>query len=681
MGACLRAAVLLLLIHSAGAFQAALLGSNFLSRLHKSTTRGVVPASQRLHPLVSGNPGLRRQSFAALRIHASSSQQEAIRAEDDNEKVTGVHITETEHKVQEGAESTWKDSSPQRTLDVNQHSYLNQFPNTWEPAERIAASAPLKASGGTISFSGLEFEVASGTTTYDAGIVGTGPAALALAAAMAAEGMQVALLGPVRGAWPNNYGVWLDEWEVLGLPESCVEHTYETTRITIGSANSIEIPRPYGKVSGPKTRQVLLERCQEGGVHVLEGIVTQVEHGGGVGPTKLHVPGEDGAPDLAIKCKVPVVAAGHYSPLVKYQSPGVEYMRMEGEYMTRNWDTLLQTPPDERIRIPHEHVPSGPLSQMSWRNSVQFNSVRPMQHAWGWNWGWNPALRGFRVPDAIPFFGGSEAVGGGAPGYQIAYGTTVETKTPHGFPLNEMLLMDFSTDHLIGDTELEGGVDGHVPTFLYAFPYDEHNVFLQETLLVARNHRASVKSLEMEELVRRVDKRVEHLGLEVVREYDKEYSVIPMGGPLPVLGQPTLAYGAAAVMVHPASGYMINRVILQAPEVAEAIAKTLRATGSPQEASTAGWEALWPKHRLIERDLYCFGMEVLLDLDVQLLRDFFAAFFADPKEQMWRQFLAWNMTKPNQKPWKMSIFMILQFLRGSWRLKSRLVKEAMFKDG
>ena len=39
--------------------------------------------------------------------------------------------------------------------------------------------------------------------------------------------------------------------------------------------------------------------------------------------------------------------------------------------------------------------------------------------------------------------------------------------------------------------------------------------------------------------------------------------MIPMGGPLPVLGQPTVAFGAAAIMVHPASGYMINRVFLQ----------------------------------------------------------------------------------------------------------------------
>ena len=47
------------------------------------------------------------------------------------------------------------------------------------------------------------------------------------------------------------------------------------------------------------------------------------------------------------------------------------------------------------------------------------------------------------------------------------------------FPLDEMLLMDFSTDHLKGDTELIGGELGHIPTFLYAFPFDKKTVFLQ----------------------------------------------------------------------------------------------------------------------------------------------------------------------------------------------------------
>jgi lycopene cyclase-like protein len=122
---------------------------------------------------------------------------------------------------------------------------------------------------------------------------------------------------------------------------------------------------------------------------------------------------------------------------------------------------------------------------------------------------------------------------------------------------------------------------------------DRKTVFLQETHLVARNHRARCKSLEMEEMVRRLDRRISTLGLKVKRRFDEECSVIPMGGPLPVLGQPTVAYGAAAIMAHPASGYMINRVILQAPEVAAAMATSLRENGSPAEAAEAAWEAIW----------------------------------------------------------------------------------------
>ena len=51
------------------------------------------------------------------------------------------------------------------------------------------------------------------------------------------------------------------------------------------------------------------------------------------------------------------------------------------------------------------------------------------------------------------------------------------------------------------------------------------------------------------------------------------------------------------------------------------------------------------------------------------------------QEDMWRKFLAWDMTRPGEKPYKMAIFMILQFFRGSLPLKARLVREAMFKDG
>ena len=40
---------------------------------------------------------------------------------------------------------------------------------------------------------------------------------------------------------------------------------------------------------------------------------------------------------------------------------------------------------------------------------------------------------------------------GGQPGYQIAYGVEVETEEPHGYPINQMILMDWSNEHLKGD--------------------------------------------------------------------------------------------------------------------------------------------------------------------------------------------------------------------------------------
>ncbi len=62
------------------------------------------------------------------------------------------------------------------------------------------------------SFSGIEFRVASPLKVYDAGVIGTGPAALALASELAVQGLSVVLIGPINAGFPNNYGVWMDEW-------------------------------------------------------------------------------------------------------------------------------------------------------------------------------------------------------------------------------------------------------------------------------------------------------------------------------------------------------------------------------------------------------------------------------------------------------------------------------------
>ena len=61
----------------------------------------------------------------------------------------------------------------------------------------------------------------SSAATLDVAVVGAGPAGLALAAELAATGLSVALVSP-ESKFVNNYGVWLDEFQALGL-----EHTLD----------------------------------------------------------------------------------------------------------------------------------------------------------------------------------------------------------------------------------------------------------------------------------------------------------------------------------------------------------------------------------------------------------------------------------------------------------------------
>jgi hypothetical protein len=53
---------------------------------------------------------------------------------------------------------------------------------------------------------------------------------------------------------------------------------------------------------------------------------------------------------------------------------------------------------------------------------------------------------------------------------------------------------------------------------------------------------------------------------QVARVIEEEWSYIPVGGPLPVAGQPVTAFGAAANLIHPATGYSIARRRAGPPE-------------------------------------------------------------------------------------------------------------------
>lgn len=62
-------------------------------------------------------------------------------------------------------------------------------------------------------------------------VAGAGPAGAAIAARVAEAGYRVCVIDPAPlGVWPNNYGVWVDEFEAMGL-EDCLEVIWPKAKV------------------------------------------------------------------------------------------------------------------------------------------------------------------------------------------------------------------------------------------------------------------------------------------------------------------------------------------------------------------------------------------------------------------------------------------------------------------
>ncbi|XP_068664380.1 lycopene beta cyclase, chloroplastic/chromoplastic isoform X2 [Aristolochia californica] len=205
------------------------------------------------------------------------------------------------------------------------------------------------------------------------------------------------------------------------------------------------------------------------------------------------------------------------------------------------------------------------------------------------------------------------------PGYQVAYGILAEVEE-HPFELDKMVFMDWRDSHLNGNPKLKER-NRQIPTFLYAMPFSSNKIFLEETSLVAR------PGVSMEDIQERMEVRLKHLGIKVRSIEEDERCVIPMGGPLPVLPQRVVGIGGTA-----GSG---------------------RLSGSALSAHV--WKDLWPIERRRQREFFCFGMDILLKLDLEATRRFFDAFF-DLKPYYWHGFLSSRLFLPELLYFGLSLF-------------------------
>jgi lycopene cyclase-like protein len=213
-----------------------------------------------------------------------------------------------------------------------------------------------------------------------------------------------------------------------------------------------------------------------------------------------------------------------------------------------------------------------------------------------------------------------------APAHQVAYGVWLEAPG-HPFDTDSATLMDFRP---------ACPEDDDPPSFLYVLPVSSERLFVEETSLA---HRPAVP---FDMLQNRLEARLQSLGLAGAPRLGEEHCVIPMGTALPARGQPLVPFGAAASMVHPASGYSIAHVLRKADLVAEALAEPLARDDVPS-ALAAGNAAVWPRSHRAVWELYACGLESLVEMSPSETMAFFDRFFELPDPD-WSGYLSGALT-------------------------------------
>ncbi|MBW3603883.1 MAG: lycopene cyclase family protein [Actinobacteria bacterium] len=208
------------------------------------------------------------------------------------------------------------------------------------------------------------------------------------------------------------------------------------------------------------------------------------------------------------------------------------------------------------------------------------------------------------------------------PAYQTAYGLVARLSAPP-IPTGTMCLMDFDSTPF---EEVEPA------TFLYAMDLGAGRWFVEETALAAR------PAVPLRTLRQRLEQRLAHRGVRCTEVIAKERCAFAMDAPLPRVGA-AVAFGAAAAMVHPATGYQVAEALRRAPALAASLRQALDDHRDPSDIARAAHRAVWPAEALRQDTLYRLGLEVLLGLDAPATRAFFDGFFALPLDD-WRGYVS-----------------------------------------
>lgn len=260
-------------------------------------------------------------------------------------------------------------------------------------------------------------------------------------------------------------------------------------------------------------------------------------------------------------------------------------------------------------------------------------------------------------------------VGGPRVSVQTAYGVEVEVEN-NPYDPSLMVFMDYR-DYIKQKVQ---SLEAQYPTFLYAMPMSPKRVFFEETCL------ASKDAMPFDLLKKKLMSRLQTMGIRVTKIYEEEWSYIPVGGSLPNTEQKNLAFGAAASMVHPATGYSVVRSLSEAPNYADVIANILKRGhingvvtrgGYTENISMQAWKTLWPQERKRQRAFFLFGLAFILQLDIEGIRTFFQTFFRLPT-WMWQGFLGSSLSSVD-----LILFALYMFIIAPHNMRMSLVRHLL----
>lgn len=147
-------------------------------------------------------------------------------------------------------------------------------------------------------------------TDSDVVVVGAGPAALCIAAALSEQPLRVVLLSANNPwqPWQNTYGIWGHEADEAGL-SSLLSHRWQRCSSFFGN-HEIEHGLDYGLFDRQRLQQHWRQQCEQGDVQIRQDPAVDLYH-------DTHHSLVKGASGTVYRCRLVVDASGHQPVFVQ----------------------------------------------------------------------------------------------------------------------------------------------------------------------------------------------------------------------------------------------------------------------------------------------------------------------------------------------------------------------------